>query len=94
MSDWKNPNFRDNDWQRWSVPEMNNSTKEKPDITLVVRGILGFIFIISINTVALFTFLNVLGFSVSYRNSTIASLVFVMWRVYDITVFKKIRSKE
>jgi len=94
MNDWKNPNFRNNDWQRWSVPEMNKSTKEQPDISLVVRGILGFVLLVSVNAFALFTFLNVLGFSVSYRNSTIASLVFVMWRLYDITVFRKIRSKE
>jgi hypothetical protein len=94
MSDWKNPNFRDNDWQRWSVPEASETTSERPDIALVVRGILGFLVLVSANAFALFAFLNVLGFSVSYRNSTIASLVFVMWRVYDIAVFRKIRSKD
>lgn len=94
MSDWKNPNFRDNDWQRWSTPEASETTSERPDIALVVRGILGFLVLVSANAFALFAFLNVLGFSVSYRNSTIASLVFVMWRVYDIAVFRKIRSKD
>jgi hypothetical protein len=39
-------------------------------------------------------FLNVVGFSVSYRDSTIASVVFVLWRVYDIVLFRRFRIKE
>lgn len=94
MSDWKNPNFRDNDWQRWTTPDVADEAKEKPDLGLVLRGLAGFVALIAVNAFALFAFLNVVGFSVSYRDSTIASLVFVMWRVYDIVVFRRIRNKE
>lgn len=93
MNDWKNPNFRNDDWQRWAIPQQE-SDREKVDFSLLVRGVVGFLFVIGINALALFAFLNVLGFSVSYRDSTIASLVFVMWRIYDIVLFRKIRNKE
>lgn len=93
MSDWKNPNFRNDDWNTWSVPEVSEK-REMPDIALVIRGIAGFILIISINAFALFAFLNVLGFSVAYRDTVLAALIFVMWRVYDIVLFRKIRNKD
>jgi hypothetical protein len=93
MSDWKNPNFRNDDWQRWSTPKVE-TPKEKVDAGLFVRGLAGFIFIVAINALAIFCFLNVVGFSVSYRNSTIASVVFIFWRVYDILLFRKFRNKD
>lgn len=92
MSDWKNPNFRNDDWQRWGLPETEET--EKVDISLMIRGFIGFLLVIGINALAIFLVLNVLGFSVSYRDSTIASAVFVLWRVYDIVLFRKIRNKE
>lgn len=92
MSDWKNPNFRNEDWQRWAVPQTED--KQKTDIGLIVRGILGFLVVVGVNAFALFAFLNILGFSVSYRDSTIGATIFVMWRVYDIVLFRKIRNKE
>lgn len=92
MSEWKNPNFRNDDWQRWSSPKVEN--EQRPEIGLIVRGLMGFVLLVSVNAFALFAFLNVIGFSVSYRNSVIASLIFVMWRVYDIVVFRKIRNKD
>jgi hypothetical protein len=93
MSDWKNPNFRNDDWQRWAVPQ-TSETKEKVDASLAIRGILGFLLIVGVNAFAIFAFLNVLGFSVAYRDSTIAAVIFVMWRVYDISLFRKIRNKD
>lgn len=93
MSDWKNPNFRNDDWNTWNIPEVSEK-REIPDIGLIVRGIAGFILVISLNGFALFAFLNVLGFSVSYRDATIGAFIFVMWRVYDIVLFRKIRNKE
>lgn len=92
MSDWKNPNFRNQDFG-WNIPDVKEG-KEKADISLAIRGVFGFIVLVSVNAFALFAFLNILGFSVSYRNSMFASVVLVFWRLYDIVVFKKIRSKE
>jgi hypothetical protein len=93
MSDWKNPNFRNDDWQRWATPKVE-TPKEKIDASLFIRGLAGFILVVAINAFAIFAFLNVLGFSVSYRDSTIASVVFVLWRVYDIVLFRRFRTKE
>jgi hypothetical protein len=93
MSDWKNPNFRNEDWQRWATPKVE-TPKDKIDAGLFVRGLTGFALVVALNAFAIFAFLNVLGFSVSYRDSTIASVVFVLWRVYDIVLFRRFRIKE
>ena len=93
MSDWKNPNFRNNDWNNWNIPEVSES-KESVDIGLVLRGLAGFVVVVSLNALALFAFLYVLGYSVEYRDAVLASLIFVLWRVYDIVLFRKIRNKE
>lgn len=93
MSDWKNPNFRNNEWNGWNIPEVSENN-ERPDIGLVVRGLAGFIVVVALNALAIFAFLNVLGFSVDYRDAVLASVIFVFWRVYDIVLFRKIRNKE
>lgn len=93
MSDWKNPNFRNNEWNDWNIPEVSED-KERPDAGLVLRGLAGFIVVVALNALAIFGFLNVLGFSVAYRDATIGAIIFVMWRVYDIVLFRKIRNKE
>lgn len=93
MNDWKNPNFpqRDNPWATTPMfsDEMDTQSNR---ITLLffLRGVLGFVLLVSINAFALFAFLTVIGYDIAYADAVIASCVYVCWRVWDVLTFSKI----
>lgn len=87
--DWKNPS-RSNPWEEWSTPAVADE-KDSISLSLLIRGVLGFMVITAINALALFLFLHALDYRVPYRSAVIASAIYVCWRVYDIVLFRKIK---
>lgn len=91
MSDWKNPNWSSQNDDRWDAPFPQTSENSSAiNVSLFFRGIIGFIVIISVNACALLLFMNLIGRDISYRNALGAAAVYVIWRVYDKVVYKKI----
>jgi hypothetical protein len=97
MSNWKNPNSPQEhpSGSLWNSPKVDLSQESNSPITLelVVKAVFGFVLIVSLNALALFLFLNLVGQEVTYRNAVIAGVVYVCWRVYDIVVFSKVKKR-
>jgi hypothetical protein len=96
MSNWKNPNEQNSEHPSsslWNNPQVNLSTEEKigEGVLLVIKGLFGFILLVSINALALFLFLNIMDMDRTYSQCVLGACVYVCWRVYDKTVFSKLK---
>ncbi len=95
MNDWKNPTWGKDNRKEWNPP-ISNEDEDVDNlamgIALVIKAIIGFILIATINGVALMFVMNLLNVDVSYRNAVAIGAIYVCWRAYDKVVFARFKN--
>jgi hypothetical protein len=95
MSDWKNPSFpsersgRKVEWKAPAVEEVN-TPPPMAGVAIIVKALLGFLVIASVNAVALMLVSLILGIDLEYRRAVAIGGLYILWRAYDNTVFSRL----
>lgn len=92
MSDWKNPSFPNRPDSKWDKPFMledDDEVDNEMSLQDFVKAILSFLFLSSVNGLIVFTVTALLDYDLSYRNSVLIGMIYVLWRAYDRIVFSK-----
>ena len=95
MSDWKNPSFpserttRNAEWNTPSVKDENIASVAM-GFGIIMKGLLGFLIISSINALAIMCVSLILDFDIAYRNALLIGALYVVWRAYDTVTFSRL----
>jgi hypothetical protein len=96
MSDWKNPSFpsdrssgRKVEWKA-PVVEDNTTASVAMGIGIIIKALIGFLLISSVNALALMLVSLILDFDLTYRNALSVGALYVFWRAYDTFTFGRL----
>lgn len=95
MSDWKNPSFpsdRSGRKVEWKAPAVEDATSASVamGIGIIIKALVGFLVIASINALAIMCVSLILDFDIAYRNALSVGALYVLWRAYDTAVFSRL----
>jgi hypothetical protein len=94
MSEWKNPSFPSDSKGRkveWKAPIVEDSTASVAmGMGIIIKALIGFLIISSINALALMCVSLILDFDLAYRNALAIGALYVLWRAYDKVTFSRL----
>lgn len=94
MSDWKNPSFPSANSSKveWNTPFVDDekTASVAMGIGIIVKALIGFLVIASINALAIMCVSLILDFDIAYRNALSVGALYVLWRAYDTAVFSRL----
>jgi hypothetical protein len=95
MSEWKNPSFpsdRSGRKVEWKAPAVEDNTTASiaMGIGMIIKALVGFLLISSINALAIMCVSLILDFDIAYRNALAVGALYVFWRAYDTVTFGRI----
>ena len=94
MSEWKNPSFpsdRSGRKVEWKAPAVEDSTASVAmGLGIIIKALIGFLVISSINALALMCVSLILDFDLAYRNALAIGALYVLWRAFDKVTFSRL----
>lgn len=96
MSDWKNPTYSSSTGRtEWKPPRVEEPDDQDPPMwamktVFIFRALFGFVLISSINAFFVYSVAHLLGSDIEYRKAVIVGALLLVWRAYDMAVFKKL----